>query len=719
MNAISTPTEHTEMPTQKRIKKVYLFLSQNWEAFFIALLAGFLRLYRIDAAAFLNDEAIVFRMARDLFAYGLFPITSNRSSLGNLNPPLVIYANMIPASLTADPLWGNILVGFCCTLAVLLTYFLTRRYYGRSAAVIASLLFATSIWAIVYSRTIWPQNFLPLCAITFLLIVFRGVLDRRPGWFAPAIILVGLAYQFHGTGIFLGAPLALACVFAFKTLRWRDLLFALLGLLVIFAPYFYWESQIQFQDFLTVFQPTSNAAQKYETIFDLQAITLYQTLLSPYITGVVTRDDILPLDPGSVWMTTPLHYMRPLLEVLRIIIFVIILCAIIVACVRVARSTKSTSTTARHPLLRWLANFSASPQRQGLALLLAWQIIPLIYLLRHTRLEPHYFIIYFPGQFILIAIFLTWFIGIIQNYRPPAAHFTRIATFALAGIIVVTQLIGSIGTLSDETQGHFNANETHPNFFDSQSIQTALNRADKLAQENNIGHIYISASYALRTSMPYLAEQIQTPTTVFEMNQCFILPNPAAGGAIFLSQPDPSFDALILNQYTHSQLLEESPRLAGPPFRIYKIQAKEVPETEITESNSFADGLQLLSPTLETVNQQYLVSRWRFTDTQQAAPRTLYNYDVSVQAPERRAVKTSCQATSIRAGDQLLTVISQAKMGGVPESVTIRGGWSMIRPQILRLGPLNLTTFNLEEVHHKRLKTQQGEMAVTLPARQE
>src|SRR2546422_8562132 len=101
---------------------------------------------------------MIFRMAHDAIYHGLIPATSNIASIRIVNPPAVIYLFVFPAAFSANPLWGVIYVGLFNVIAVLLTYIFVRRYYGRLAAVIASLLYATTFNPIYYSRFIWQQN---------------------------------------------------------------------------------------------------------------------------------------------------------------------------------------------------------------------------------------------------------------------------------------------------------------------------------------------------------------------------------------------------------------------------------------------------------------------------------------------------------------------------------------------------------------------------------
>src|SRR5581483_7867730 len=251
-------------------------LTQSWEIYLIIFLALFLRLINIDKAIFNDDEVNVFRMAHDALVSGWIPLTSNRASLGNLNPPLVIYFFLLPAAFSANPLWGQVMVALFNTAAVVLTYVFVRRYYGRLAATIAALLFATSAGAWTFSRNIWPQNFLPFFVLLFILCLFRGVVDRRKGWFFWAVLLIGVLYQFHGSSLYLFIPLAAAVFFAYRTIRPRDIALGLLALLVLFTPYLIWESHVNFVDVTLLFSATGQQAH-----IDSEALRFYLFFIHP------------------------------------------------------------------------------------------------------------------------------------------------------------------------------------------------------------------------------------------------------------------------------------------------------------------------------------------------------------------------------------------------------------------------------------------------------
>src|SRR6516225_11022764 len=97
-----SPARRGDRPT--RLKRLRTFLS-SWELYPILLLAAFLHFYCIDTAIFLYDEPDVYRFAREAITHGFIPLTSNSSSIGTMNPPLIVYLGMIPAAFSGNPLW--------------------------------------------------------------------------------------------------------------------------------------------------------------------------------------------------------------------------------------------------------------------------------------------------------------------------------------------------------------------------------------------------------------------------------------------------------------------------------------------------------------------------------------------------------------------------------------------------------------------------------------
>src|SRR5947209_20581184 len=145
---------------------------RTWEIYPIILIASFLRLYRLDTTAFSSDQSTLFRMAYEAVHHGFIPPTSNGSSILTMHPPLTVYLLMLPALFSANPYWAAVMTALFNVVAVLMTYIVTRRYYGRLAAAIAALLYAAAQTTIIFSRFIWQPTLLAPFTILFLFALF-------------------------------------------------------------------------------------------------------------------------------------------------------------------------------------------------------------------------------------------------------------------------------------------------------------------------------------------------------------------------------------------------------------------------------------------------------------------------------------------------------------------------------------------------------------------
>src|SRR5215472_11272779 len=276
-----TNTEAPSPPGSDRLRtwffRLLAFTTDTWEVYLILLIAGFLRFYQINTTELDEDQAKLYRLAYDAVHHALLPVTSNVASIGISNPPGVIYLFMPLAAVSSNPVWGAVLVGVFTTAAAVLTYFFTRRYYGRFAGTIAALLYATAAGPLNYARFIWQPNLMPPFVILFMFALFRGVVERRKGWLWLALVLFGVLYQMHPTTLLLVLPLLAAIALAPGTFRWRDLFLACFLLLIIFLPYLTWEVFTGFADIHGIFALTSQHAH-----FDTQAFHFYRYFLAPY-----------------------------------------------------------------------------------------------------------------------------------------------------------------------------------------------------------------------------------------------------------------------------------------------------------------------------------------------------------------------------------------------------------------------------------------------------
>ncbi|HET8851984.1 MAG TPA: glycosyltransferase family 39 protein, partial [Ktedonobacteraceae bacterium] len=701
-------------PPPLRMRFLHLAFANTWEIYLILLVAGFLRFYQIDTSEFDDDQAILFRMAHDAIYHGLLPITSNTASISIAHPPGVIYLFVLPAALSANPLWAVVFVGICNMIAVLLTYLFTRRYYGRLAGAVTAFLYATALKPLTYGRFIWQPNLMPPFVVFFIFALFWGVVERRKGWLVPALLLLGILYQMHETAILLLVPLLVAVVLAPGPMRWRDLAFAFVLLLIIYSPYLLWEFSTKFADLLTLYTLEKHGRLYLEGIgFYLFFISSYGTppanihsvvrMLAPLLSwlgvvmpllaagGFVTAGVVVMWSP---YQATPAHPGRPqgitptiheetislpqgatetpyqaapappgrpqgIAPTIHEETFVqgateVRSRSIVGATLAVALEAGWWSRLLVFLHCQW-TSFRSTPYRCGLFLLLVWQIIPLTLLLLHKiGLTWHYFLILMPGPFIFMGLFVSTMIGWLRNHGQ-RWNILRYGTYVLISLLIVAQIVNCTASIVDTASGNFSDRDfpPYPYHNDLHSLLHALSEADQLAQQRHLNRVYITTDAATQTALRYLAEQMQTSTTLFDATNCLVLPNLATGPAVLLVGPYDGLTNALLSRFASATLIDQPMRLGGPPFRLYLVTPIA---GQLSSQDSFVQNLQLLDGRVQHLtfdNSSWLVTRWSFIRSEQPRFRTTYNYALSVlpNGNSERSMQSLCTVTSMREGD--------------------------------------------------------------------
>jgi len=717
-----------------------LLVAKTWEIYLILLVAGFLRFYQIDTSEFDDDQAILFRMAHDAIYHGLLPITSNTASISIAHPPGVIYLFMLPAALSANLLWAVVFVGICNMIAVLLTYLFTRRYYGRLAGAVAAFLYATALKPLTYGRFIWQPNLMPPFVVFFIFALFWGVVERRKGWLFPALLLLGILYQMHETAILLLVPLLVAIMLAPETIRRRDLAYAFVMLLIIFSPYLLWEFSTKFADLLTLY-----TLEKHGRLY-LEGIGFYLFFISSYSSP--------PANVHSV-----VRMLAPLLSWLGIVMPLLAAGGFVTAGVlltrnRVGATLADTYPPGRMPCLgdryaqeagwwsrmlvflhcQW-TSFRSTPYRCGLLLLLVWQIIPLLLLLLHKiGLTWHYFLILMPGPFILIGLFVSILVGLhpsggmsrrggsrVERSGDPCGRprWLRYGTYLLISLVIVAQIVNCTASIVDTASGNFSDRDfpPYPYHNDLRSLQHALSEADQLAQQRHLNRVYITTDAATQTALRYLAEQMQTPTTLFDATNCLVLPNLATGPAVLLVGPYDGLTNALLGQFASETLIDQPVRLGGPPFRLYLVTPIA---GQLSSQDSFVHNLQLLDGQVQHLtfdNSSWLVTRWSFIRSEQPRFRTTYNYALTVlpNGNSEQSMQSLCTFTSMREGDQLLVAFALPSDTSVPASVTIEAQSFLTIPNNPVYGSLHAETNGSLNTRRVRLLTVEGGESISVP----
>ncbi len=702
------PSEEKAFPTHNSAPIWW----RSWELYLIALLAVGLRLYRIDTAQYMIDQNTFYQMAHDALAYGLWPISANRASTGPLIPPLFVYVMMLSAAITPNPVAGNVLIALCNIAAVLLTYLFVRRYYGRLAGTISALLYATVVNVIIFSRDIWQPDLLPLFVILLLFMLFRGVVEEKRHWFLPAVLLLGAMYQFHSTAVYLLAPLLVAVLLAYKTLRWRELLLTALGLLLLFAPYIYLECCNHFADLNQLFLKA-----KQPSHFSSDPLQFYRVFVQSFVLNPLHQQadtHLIPSNGRSILLTTPLRFIAQFILPVSWLMEVLLAGGAVALIVLILWPDRQRE---QRGLSGWWRQLLASPERKGLLLLLAWQSMVLV-MLRHpvsVYMYIHYLMYLLPGPFILIALLLATVVKLQHQMWPSRERVLRYSLYVALALIVGVQTLASAGWLVDHARGNFVSNYAIPEYFDLATVQRIVKAADQVARQQHLTRAYIDIHGDDESAVSYLAQFAQTPMAVFNSQQCMLLPDTQSGPVVYVSDPNrPDIDAL-LRRYTTARLVEEIPHPGGAPFKLYVLSAQSEPQPALQLSG----GVQLRSTQADVLSSpgsvaQWLATRWTLQNTQTAQPRTTYQYVFSSQweGTANAGQQQRCELSRTWSGDQLIPFFKLR--GQAPRQlITQVQAFSQV-PQHYDLDALKLVTYDSVDTARMTLCTADGRKSIRL-----
>jgi hypothetical protein len=662
-----------------------------WEFYAVLALALFLRLFRIDTTEFDFDQADLFRYAHDAVAYGLWPLTSNTASINVLHDAIFEYLMLPVAAISANPLGGAILVALFSATASALSYLFARRYFGgRFAGAVVGLLTATVYVTLKYSRSIWQPNPLPFFMILFLFAIYRGGVERRQGWLLPAAATFAVIYQLHpSAALAMVALIALTLVMAPRTVRWRDIPLSIGAVILLFLPTIVWNVLSNFSEVKGLLGFSDQVPK-----IDAVALVDYQQL---FISAKIFHPR---------WMTA-LDGLMLVLVLAGLVTAVLLLFFPRRVNVEIYEQVRET----HNRILRWWRALCLSPERSALLLLLVWQILPFATLLRHSvPLHMQYFLQFLPGPFIFVALFLNQLLDLARRLRPTFWLLARIALVSLVVVLVAGEFSSATAYLLKMTGGNYNDRTVQaiPYTNDLNSLLNAFHETDELAQTHHLSHIYITMDNNTQSTMSYLAEQMQTPTTVVGNGNCIILPSTNAGPAAYLVGPYADLNNALLNQFANVTLVDQPKRLGGSPFRLYIVTPKSVSAPASTASKS--DQLQLLDSKTQIVQSggdtptTGIATRWTIMQNAPVQARTFYHYDLrAVPAGAGKGISVSCQATSLRMGDQLIAAFPLHSGAPIPSSLTVTGKTSTTIPDVYQLGLLKVASANTRTIDMQTL----------------
>jgi 4-amino-4-deoxy-L-arabinose transferase-like glycosyltransferase len=343
----------------------------------ILVLAAWLRFQHIDHAEFLWDQAEISKWALRVGQEKQMTWVGPPSSTGLYTFPAAIWLLAIPYALSLSPVFASGFVAAINLAAVAGCYALTRRWFGRAAALVATLLFAVAPWAVIYSRKVWHTTLLPpfvlLHVATGWLAFVRG---RR--WALPAHVLaLALLIQLH----FSTLPFALLTILWALLFRrcfdWRLVPVSIALTSVTFIPYLIFDAQhdwVSVRQFTEIMElPTRTSLGALEATWDVTSGQNLQRLTGPDYYAQFVAD------------TPNMRWLFPILGGMTV-------GGIGVALWRALRQART----------------GLNEDTAAALMTVSWLLMPALFLTRgKIGAAQHYFTTTFPAQFILIGYLFT------------------------------------------------------------------------------------------------------------------------------------------------------------------------------------------------------------------------------------------------------------------------------------------------------------------------
>jgi len=212
--------------------------AREWILLALIVTAGaWLRFSHLDLLEFKGDEAFAANRALEFVRGGKLPTSGLMSSVGVTNPPLFIWL-LIPMFFVTS----NVAV-VCCMIAglglaaVVATWWIGRKYYGPLTGLVAAALFATSPWAVIYSRKIWAQDFVPVFATATMWVVHALVLGKKPKAVFWVLCLPLCVIQIHYSGFALTAAAVAILLLLRPKIDWRLAIAGVAAAVMLALPY--------------------------------------------------------------------------------------------------------------------------------------------------------------------------------------------------------------------------------------------------------------------------------------------------------------------------------------------------------------------------------------------------------------------------------------------------------------------------------------------------
>ena len=251
-------------------------LKQHLPLIIILIISLFLRLCNLQYMEFKGDEAFNSIKASNLAGGKEFPLTASVGTTGIHESPIFIYLLSIPFLISKNPVTAAAFISILNVLAILLLYKFIKKFYNKTAAIIASALCAVNPWQILFSRKIWAQDLLVLFTIIVIYFLYNAIYNKNKSHIIYALISLGLLVQIHLSALYFILLVIILIAICWKNIDKKYLSIGFILFLVTFIPYLIFQINNNFIDVKTALS-LKNTPSEFHTGAFLTPFTLVTT----------------------------------------------------------------------------------------------------------------------------------------------------------------------------------------------------------------------------------------------------------------------------------------------------------------------------------------------------------------------------------------------------------------------------------------------------------
>jgi hypothetical protein len=630
---------------------------------------AWLRLADLHHTLFLDDQVALLQLGQAALKDGGLPVTGIRSSIGTLNAPFSIYL-YLPFAAAGSPLGAAWMIALANLVALLMTYVVVDRAFGRLAAGATLALYATSAWAVFYSSYFWQQTAVAPFLLVYLLTLYAGVVQKRKRWLVPHLIVLGLLSQLHPIMAYLLPTTLVGLALLWPRIPWKSLVIGLLCIGLLYVPTLLWELVSNWADTRVLLRHFFATSSTYDLLGldQLLAVLRFQGMLpfgvsAAWLGWLMNGAYVLALGWLGWWVGAPL--------------------------LRALQAMRRDGAVAL-----WQVREAA--EWRGALLLFIWQAAPLLLLIHRTQGYCQcYMVLFFPAPYITLGVCFAWVVrrgklleaistASVRLARRPPASIALSLQGALPGILWRGALVCSLVVLlglqalaSSHLMVAYRGLDTE---------EASLSAGQHEAYAIGAQHTIVASSLFLQSAFAYLAEHEPGAVEVQSAESCLALPAAAALPTVVVTAFDQKESAVdkVLAALPAATLLRTLPVRDLPPDHLYRVDGstlhlageQTLSQPVVADQHLALEGMVALPGP-----QRLVVLRWRVLQTYQeptgtgAEPLSLL---FSVQpmtgtSDASGAASTAlCTPGHLQVGETLLTWFSLPGSGAaLPDSVVL------------------------------------------------